>query len=122
VSVALCSSYSAHVSRGGDDTGCSAYHLKTLSACSTFITVSVAAPPAATPSSPSTACSQVEAAVAYGRPVLLVDAGEVLDPALEPLLGKSYTRWGRVWGLRGPQARTAHMSGLSKHGSRVRQA
>jgi hypothetical protein len=40
---------------------------------------------------------QVEAAVQFGRPVLLVDVMEELDPALEPLLGKSYIRrvgWG----------------------------
>jgi len=28
----------------------------------------------------------------YGRPVLLADVGEELDPALEPLLAKSYIK------------------------------
>lgn len=35
----------------------------------------------------------MEAAVQFGRPVLLVDVMEELDPALEPLLGKSYIKW-----------------------------
>lgn len=44
---------------------------------------------------PGPAPPQLEACVAYGRPALLVDVGEDLDPALEPLLGKAYSRW--VW-------------------------
>ncbi len=35
---------------------------------------------------------QVEGAVAFGRPLLLARCGEELDPLLEHLLGKSYTR------------------------------
>lgn len=40
------------------------------------------------------AARQVESCLSYGRPCLLVDAGEELDPALEPLLGRTYTRCG----------------------------
>lgn len=40
------------------------------------------------------AARQVESCLLYGRPCLLVDAGEELDPALEPLLGRTYTRCG----------------------------
>lgn len=41
---------------------------------------------------PAFRLGQVEAAVQFGQPVLLVDVMEELDPALEPLLGKSYIR------------------------------
>ncbi len=35
---------------------------------------------------------QMEAAVQYGRPVLLADVGEEIDPLLEPLLAKSFIK------------------------------
>jgi hypothetical protein len=45
---------------------------------------------------------QLESAVQFGQPVLLMDVLEEIDPVLEPLLAKAYIRCG--WqGLR-PQA------------------
>lgn len=38
---------------------------------------------------------QMESAVQFGRPVLLADVLEEIDPLLEPLLAKSYIKW--VW-------------------------
>jgi len=35
---------------------------------------------------------QVEGAVQFGRPLLMKDVGEELDPLLEHLLGKAYIR------------------------------
>lgn len=35
---------------------------------------------------------QIESAVQFGRPVLLVDVTREIDPVLEPLLAKAYTR------------------------------
>jgi dynein heavy chain len=35
---------------------------------------------------------QLESAVQFGQPVLLVDVLEVIDPVLEPLLAKAYVR------------------------------
>lgn len=37
---------------------------------------------------------QLESAVQFGQPVLLVDVLEEIDPVLEPLLAKAYIRWG----------------------------
>lgn len=36
---------------------------------------------------------QLESAVQFGRPVLLVDVGQDVNPVLEPLLAKTYIRW-----------------------------
>lgn len=36
---------------------------------------------------------QLESAVQFGQPVLLVDVLEEIDPVLEPLLAKAYVRW-----------------------------
>lgn len=40
---------------------------------------------------------QLESAVQFGQPVLLVDVLEEIDPVLEPLLAKAYVRWGLEW-------------------------
>jgi hypothetical protein len=52
---------------------------------------------------------QLESAVFFGRPVLLVDVAEEVDPVLEPLLAKAYVRCGtRCWVQAVPLACRAH--------------
>lgn len=68
--------------------------VRSLTGCSRHAQPSVSQPRAAQtpPQSPPPPTRQLESCIAYGRPALLVDVGEDLDPALEPLLGKAYAR------------------------------